>query len=361
MNAEEQLQRIKEMNRKRQANFYAKHKEAVNAKRREIYKAGREKLHPQEIEEDHEEELQPVQTNFSKKRTITYEEAVNALDGLQIKDATRLKYKQDLKRLMNLTDCNDNLIKCFRDYKSLIEIINTSHKPNGEPYSINTRKSLIQMVLYLIDKLQLPITKTIKNHYIKQFDISKIASSDENVEKQENTTIISFKDYLQKIKDEFGSDSKEFVLSCLYREITLRDDFILKIVPTIKSADNNNINYIVVPKKENMTVIINQYKTSDKYGEIKVKLSTSLSKLIRNFIKVEKLEYDNFLFGSKNLTQFVTKMNNKIGVHGGISLYRKMSVSELLSNNPSPEERAELSRSMAHSPIVQLRYLRKVI
>jgi hypothetical protein len=52
------------------------------------------------------------------------------------------------------------------------------------------------------------------------------------------------------------------------------------------TSRGSDVNYIVVPKKENMSVIINQYKTSDKYGEIKVKLSTSLSKLIRNFFLI---------------------------------------------------------------------------
>ena len=58
------------------------------------------------------------------------------------------------------------------------------------------------MVLYVIDKLHLPITKTIKNQYIKQFDISKIASGDESAEKQANTSVLSFEEYLKKIKDE---------------------------------------------------------------------------------------------------------------------------------------------------------------
>jgi hypothetical protein len=199
MDPEAQLARILQQNRIRQANFYAKNKEAINAKRREIYKAGKEKLQPQEEEEEEEEE-EHVQTNFSKKRVVTYQEAIKALNSLEINQSTKAKYLQDLKRLMNLTDCNDNIIKCFRDYNNMIEVINTSVKPNNEPYSINTKKSLFQMVLYVIDKLHLPITKTIKNQYIKQFDISKIASSDENVEKQENTTIISFNDYLQKVK-----------------------------------------------------------------------------------------------------------------------------------------------------------------
>jgi len=359
MNPEEQLEKIKMQNRKRQANFYAKHKEEVNAKRREIYKLGREKSNLQE-EEEEEEQQEYVQTNFSKKRVVSYQQLVSALNSLDINQNTKLKYLQDLKRLMNLTDCNDNIIKCFRDYNNMIEVINTSKKPNDEPYSINTKKSLFQMVLYVIDKLHLPITKTIKNQYIKQFDISKIASSDENVEKQENTTIISFNDYLQKVKDEFGSDSKEFVLSSLYREITLRDDYILKIVSATKNAQDEEENYIIVPKKDNLTLIINNYKTSDKYGQIKAKLSITLSKLIRKFISVEKLKYDDYLFGNKNLTTFITKMNKKIDIPGGINNYRKMSVSDLLRKNPSPEERAELSLKMRHSPVVQLRYLRKI-
>jgi hypothetical protein len=222
------------------------------------------------------------------------------------------------------------------------------------------------MVLYLITKLNLPITKRIKDHYIHQFNIIKIASNDEITEKQDNTSILSFKNYLEKIKDKFGTDSKEYLLSSLYFEVTLRDDFILKIVSTIPKGDapkgDKNENYVVVPKRENITVIINHYKTSDKYGTIKVKLSTILSKMIRNFITYKNLNPlgDDYLFGNKPLTQFVTKMNKTIGVQGGINNFRKMSVSDLLNNNPSPEERAKLAESMKHSPIVQTKYLRNI-
>jgi len=208
--------------------------------------------------------------------------------------------------------------------------------------------------------LNLPITKRIKDHYIHQFNIIKIASNDEITDKQEKTSIISFKDYLQKIKDKFGTDSKEYVLSSLYFEVTLRDDFILKIVGTIKDANDKNENYIVVPKRENITVLINHYKTSDKYGAIKVKLSTFLSKMIRIFIKDKNLNNNDYLFGNKPLTQFVTKMNKTIGVQGGINNFRKMSVSDLLNSEPSAEKRAELAESMKHSIIVQTKYLRNI-
>jgi len=147
MDAESILQKIRQQARKRQAAFYLKHKDIINARKREIYKNGKAKLIPQDQDEEEEplENQEPIQTNFSKKRSVTYDEVVLALNKLDInentkkkykQDLTKKKYKQDLQRLMTLTNCNDNIIKCFREHKKLIEIINTATKPNEEPYSL---------------------------------------------------------------------------------------------------------------------------------------------------------------------------------------------------------------------------------
>jgi len=103
-------------------------------------------------------------------------------------------------------------------------------------------------------------------------------------------------------------------------------------------------------------LIINQYKTSAKYGQIKVKLSLPLSNLIRKYIEKEGLLNGDYLFGDKNLTSFVSKMNKQIGVKGSISYFRQMSVSDLLSKTPSAEERQALSAKMAHSRLTQIKY-----
>ncbi len=213
------------------------------------------------------------------------------------------------------------------------------------------------MILYLIDKLQLPISIKIKQQYIQQFDIYKISSNDYSTEKQETAPIYTFKEYLEKVKDEYGVDSKIYVLSKLYSEITLRDDFILKIVPSIQETDENE-NYIIVPIKDKLTIIINNYKTSNKYGEIKVKLSTSLSNLIRDYMSKEKLGNNDYLFGNKNLSNFVSNINKKIGIKGGINEYRKMSVTDLINSKPTAQQRQKLAEIMKHAPLTQLKYLR---
>ena len=357
MDAQNKLDKILQQNRIRQQNYYKNHKNEINAKRRNIYNLGKAKLNPQEEEYDHEEASEETyQTDFSKSKSISYDEIINALNTLDITKGSRDKYTQDIKRLMILTEC-DNFIKCLKDYKKIIGIINDSKKPNGEAYSVNTRKALFQMILYLIDKLQLPISIKIKQQYIQQFDIYKISSNDYSTEKQETAPIYTFKEYLEKVKDEYGVDSKIYVLSKLHSEITLRDDFILKIVPSIQETDENE-NYIIVPIKDKLTIIINNYKTSNKYGEIKVKLSTSLSNLIRDYMSKEKLGNNDYLFGNKNLSNFVSNINKKIGIKGGINEYRKMSVTDLINSKPTAQQRQKLAEIMKHAPLTQLKYLR---
>ena len=360
MEAQNKLDKILLQARVRQQKYYKAHKDKINLKRRQIYANGKGILNPQE--EEHEQDIEPLEkevykTDFSNSRSASYEDIVNALNTIEVNNGSREKYKQDIKRLLVLTKC-PNFIKCLKDYKKVIDIINNSQKRNGEPYSINTRKSLFQMIVWIIDNLHLPVPKPIKLHYNQQLDIYKISSSDESAEKAETAPIYSFKDYLQKVKDEYGADSKFYVLSKLYEEVTLRDDFILIIKQTIKDADDQNENYIVVPKKDALTLIVNKYKTSEKYGQIKVKLSLPLSKIIRNYVSNEKLNYDDYLFGDKNLSTFVAKMNKKIGIIGGINEYRHMSVTDLLNSKPTPQQRQKLAETMAHAPLTQLKYLR---
>ena len=243
----EQLEKIRTQAHIRQKAYYERNKEILNAKRRAIYAKGIEdRPEPEPVKATHVGEHK---TDYSKSRGISYEQAINALNSLDIKAKTRDTYKDDLKRLMKLSDCNDDLIKCFRNSEKLIDIIENSKKNNGEPYAVNTKKNLYQMILYLIDNLHLPITKTVKEKYSNVFANYKIQSHDVNKEKMKNAPIYTFKQYLEKVKDEFGADSKMFVLSSLYFEVTARDDYVLEIVPAIKDANNTDVNYIVVTKK----------------------------------------------------------------------------------------------------------------
>ena len=53
----------------------------------------------------------------------------------------------------------------------------------------------------------------------------------------------------------------------------MRDDFVLKMVSALKEADDAKENYIIIPRAGILTIIINNYKTAQKYGQIKVPLT----------------------------------------------------------------------------------------
>jgi len=365
MSAEEILAKRRETNRLRQQRFYLANKDKINAQRRENTRLLRElkKGNTPNIPKPAEEVVKPPAVEPLQPKDIVLPKVINSeniqnlllqlrANGVIKTDGTLQKYLGDVKRLLVLTKC-DNLNTCLKKPKEIIKLIDESE------FSINTIKSLYQTIVFLIDKLELPYSKTIFNQYKNVFDVYKLKSNEQAKEKTVEVSI-TFPEYLEKVKEKFGEQSKMYLLSKLYDEVTVRDDFQLQLVSSLKDTEDNNINYIVIPTKASsqVTVVLNNYKTSNKFGKIEVKISKQLTTMLRNYIKDNNLQNGDYLFGKKKLTSFVQTSNSKIGVVGGTNLFRHMKVTELYKPDMSPEERVELANKLLHSPIVQLRYLR---
>lgn len=350
---DEKLERIRELNRARQSRFHALHKDAQNEKRRELYKLGRSSL--KQIETPREEYV-GNNVDLHNEKVLTYEEAVKSLEKVIEKKTTLNKYKQDLKRLILITEC-ENLIQCFKSPREMIERIENGIKAKGEEYSINTKKSLYQTILFMISHFKLNIPEKHIKTFKNKFEEYKIMSSDQTKQNAE-TEIMTFTDYIEDVLNHFGQNSKMYILTLLYDELTLRDDFILKMINKKEEAVGNT-NYIVIPKTGKLTLIINSYKTEAKYGVITHLISTKLSKMIRTYISTNNIE--NYLFGNKKLTSFVSLSNKEMGMKGGISEFRHMKITEELNSvKITPEERVKLAEKMKHSPATQLNYIRKL-
>jgi hypothetical protein len=359
---EKTLQDYLENNRIRQAKYYLQNKDAINTRRREIYAQGKGIVQkkpkkpsnePQPIAED-----ERVDTlDYSKVKMLSYEKAIDALTKLRWNSQQSFSnYKNSLKRLTEITE-NTDIIKMLKTPNKVIEAIKKTD------YSVNTVKLLYQTILFIKTKFNLNLSKKVFDAYNSQFEQSKLGSKERTEEKASAETIYNFSNYLNQVKQTFGQDSKMFVLSSLYEEHALRDDYILRIVESKAYATKNNIsNYLVYRETGKMRVIIAEYKTSAKYGVIDEELSNKLSKLIKTYIKKNNLEVNvDYLFGNKPLTQFVSNNNKKMGISGGITLFRQMKVSSISGmKNLSSAERVELARKMKHSPMVQLFYLRKL-
>ena len=86
---------------------------------------------------------------------------------------------------------------------------------------------MFQTIVYLIDNLNIGLSvATIKN-YKDIFEQYKIRSNDLSDERiiNSNNAVIGYKDYMNKIKNKFGVDSKEYLIAKLYDELTVRDNY----------------------------------------------------------------------------------------------------------------------------------------
>jgi len=264
---------------------------------------------------------------------------------------------------MRLTDCG-NLIDCLKDHKRIINLIENGKQVRdpSKDYSLNTKKGLFQTIVYLIDNLHITLNANTIKIYKDKFEQYKIKSSDLNEERINHSFngVIPYKDYMNKIKNKFGLNSKEYFIAKLYNEFTVRDAFQnLIIVKNTTNLSNDN-NYIIVNKNKSK-IILNQYKTQAKYKKITHEVSAELDKFLKKYISNKNIDYGETLFGKSPLSKLIGNMNSSVDVEGSINTLRHMKVSEEIKNIKDVDKRHQLASIMLHSPVTQQRYMRELI
>ena len=125
-----------------------------------------------------------------------------------------------IKSLAHLLKCDD-FNKCIPKFAQVEEAIRTG-KQKSDPtkeYSINSRKSQVQVIFYGINKIpELIVSDEIKQKYKKLLDLYKVMSYEYDEEKMiaKNHGVIEYTAYMKRLKDEFGDYSKEYLIGSLY-------------------------------------------------------------------------------------------------------------------------------------------------
>ena len=122
-----------------------------------------------------------------------------------------------------------------------------------------------------------------------------------------------------------------------------------------KTTIDKSKNYLVLNSTE-CNICLQNYKTSKNKEPIYVSLLSDTRILLENYIKRNNIT--DVLFSSKNLSQFISKMNKRVDVNGGINYIRHSMVSSVLTIDVTPEVRLDLSKKLLHSPITSLDYVR---
>lgn len=353
---EQQLEKIKEQNRIRSKRYYDSKKEIIAVRRKESRdecKTCKEEVKNKPVEK-------PKKDN--SKIVLNREESTTQLKESIISESSKRFYENTLKTLEDILDCSD-FNKCLKNSKTVIYKIESAHqkKDPSKLYSINTKKGLYQAILKLIDTLGIKISKNAREAYVNKFELTAITSHEQTKNKIANNETMDFKEYIKKVKDKFGETSKEYLVVLLYDLSGFRDNLQLLIIQKESEATKKDINYIVVPpsKTNNLKIVLNEYKTSGKYGQDVITIPKDLSKLIRNYMEINDLTNNDYLFGKAKLSGFIKKFNDKMGLNITINNLRQMRVSSVLNNNPSDEQRLKLSKEMKHKPITSENYKRK--
>lgn len=259
-----------------------------------------------------------------------------------------------LKRIL----APENIKKMFDDPNDVIKKIETAKQiKQNEEYSTNSKKSIYQTILYLIDNY-FKDSISVKNKYLDEFEKYKMISN-EQTEQNKKKPVYNFDSYLNEVEKKYTADSKEFIIASLFRMYGFRDNLKeLKIIKDINESNDETKNYIYIDKNE-IKIIMNNYKTKEKYKQQIINIKDPLKTHIYNYIKKNNLKYNDFLFGSSSLIKFIIKFNKDMGYDISINTYRHMLVS--IEEPKTPAEYVKLSKIMNHSAETNKKYKQEVI
>lgn len=420
----EKTKKKKEQSRIRSQRYYEKHKHKVlnSQKLAREKKSNQNKQIQNELQDCYNNEPQsdytqmenevieqPVDVSNLDKIDFTKAELLALIknDKSIVSEKTRDTYYQDIIRVFQVSGCDD-FKKCLTNYKKMMNSIINSKKPikpikpkklskkkqkeaeekqketekekepepEPEAYAINTIKQTIQSIMfvgtqYMNDFKRLfneQKASNIKKYFDTQFQKYKELSRLELEEKQQNTEYPTFDEYLGKVLEKYGENSKEYMVSYLYSLFTVRDNFKAMTLIDNKKSDDGKNNFLLITRTKIM-FIVNDFKTKRKYEKLEYTVTDEkLKDLLKQWIEnpknvTNRKKNGNYLLGKTSLSPFISQLNKSLGYTnnmGGINIYRHMRVSDIHTTpNITFEERKKLADTMAHSITVASDYIRK--
>ena len=330
-------------NNTRQKTFYDANKDRINALKRQARALLMQPIAPKPKNNDDEPPI-----IFSEDNVVAM------INAMPMNELTRTKKIANVRIIFNAYPSTDlrKSISNYEQMKTAMETVRTIQNPE-ENYGFETQKTIVQTLLWCIVNLQIPIKKETFRKYESLVGILQQQSINQKMEDKNNeeNAVIPYTDYLERIRNRFGVDSKAFLIASIYHELNCRDDLgTLVILTNRKGLKNPDINIVFVPKQGNGEIILNHYKTQSKYGVVRTILSGDLTNLIRNYITKHNLTNQLFPENETGLSLYVSRMNRDVCIKGGINVLRRMSISDFLGNpNLTLEEKSAMARKSTAS------------
>ena len=207
---------------------------------------------------------------------------------------------------------------------------------------------------YLEDNANGKISETQKNNFVELNEIKSMVSKMENEIKEKGL----------KKKESLTGKEKElmtvYTIFSMLMRYPVRLDFsgmklISKTMYNKLKEDDKKLGNYLINEKGKLTMVMNEYKTSKKYGEKNIPVDKDIEKLIRSYIKSLGIKNGDVLFTSSTgkelsrnaLSQLLTKTSKKhLGKSISTTMMRKIVVSDKFGD--VKKEQAELASIMMH-------------
>lgn len=310
-------------------------------------------------EEAHEPEVKTKSVKVSEvedDNSETYDKIVKQLKTVKYDSQSTLKkYIENFKTIVKLVGINtySKFIKFIvNEPNKVISILETAtHGKGKKAYSLNSIRDYINLIAFYIDKLKIPIDSEDKETYTDMAAIL-VAQSHRQTEKNKDKEVPPINEYVENVAKQYGKNSMNHLIVLLLVATYGRDDLNLNVVKSIPQANKDfSLNYLVL-EDDKITVIINEFKTSKKYGQKKIVLDDALEQQVRNYIDKKHIEYGELLFPNLRLSQAISAINKKLGYKGdgAINLIRKMVTSDkYLDANITPYEELKIAKNFGHT------------
>lgn len=267
-----------------------------------------------------------------------------------IKDSTIKMYEGNLLKLKKMFETDD--FKFLKDIGKVQDKLKDKHFTTQRNYynsiiillmALGGDKELIDKYNEIRDELNAKYLENQQSGVISDKQKENFISIDEL-----RNLISKIKDDLNipklKKKDTLTAKEKKLLMVYLILSILIenpmRNDLSQmkiiskKVYNNLSDKEKEDNNYLVM-EKTSLKFILNDYKTSKKYAEKIIQISKPLEKIIRMYMRINKLKTGDILFPlSRNaISQLLIKTSKKyIGKSISTTMIRKIVASDLLKD-----------------------------
>jgi len=295
---------------------------------------------------------------------------------------TIIAYTQRIDTIYNfiLKTKYNGFIDLLIDYKTVINAIQNSGYTNLKNYYT----PILKLFNHLAKQPKYNFLKDIVDtHYypefIKQQNITNTQLNDNKIQDTQLERYLNITQ-IHKLYNQYSYTNNQdiIILKLLYKLIVAfyfynpdwipRNDLVHIVIANNKTIIRNDTNYLILtPKNIPSHILLNVYKTSSTYGQRIIKLSSTIKKLLIDYIRHLHKNFDDVLFTTGNNTVYAKSSFSKLvadafkhvlQVHMTIDIARHIQVSHFNSTLPSNNQRTLYSYVLLHSLDVASQYVK---